>query len=129
MMRRISICIVYVAVLAGSVNAMTSEGDSAREPQIRAYRQRVRDNYEKRLVERQNDAVRAYEDTRASIFTPPWMRGTAHTGLLSGTEIADVLAAEQAEKRNHRLLVSIMLLVLIGAAAGWARHATREIDE
>lgn len=102
---------------------------SAREPQIRAYRQQVRDNYERRQKERRQQAVEAYRQTQAAVFTPPWMRGTVQTGVIRASGSAQELAAEESAQRKNRLLVSIMLLVLIGSAALWVRHATRRMDE
>lgn len=115
-------------LLAGSAQAILPPDAKAREPQLRVYRQQMNDNYEKRLVERQAAAVRAYDQTRADIFTPPWLRGQAQTALPSG-DSKEMSGQKKTVKRNHRFLVSIMLLILIVAAAGWARYATRNTDE
>lgn len=127
MMRR-AVILFSLVVLAGSAQAMLSPDASAREPQIRAYRQKVREKFEQRQVERQAEAVRAYERTRADIFTPPWMRGKEQSALQPGAGSSSS-GQDKAVKRNHRFLVSAVLLILIGAVAGWVRYATREVDE
>lgn len=114
--------------LAGTTPAFLPPDASAREPQIRAYRQKVREKYEERMVERRAEAVRAYQRTQADVFTPPWMRGEAQAVLTSGSE-GNSTASDKTGKRNHRFLISVVLLISLGAVAGWIRHATREIDE
>jgi hypothetical protein len=128
-MRRYAVILFALLALSGSAGAMLSSDSSAREPQIRAYRQQVRDTYEKRQIERQSQAVRAYEQTRADIFTPPWLRGGVQASLQSGTEGAPAAPAGNAPKRKHRFLASIVLLILIGAVTGWVRYTTREMDK
>jgi hypothetical protein len=125
---RIVLFALLVSVLAGSSQAFLPPDAKAREPQLRAYRQKLTDNYEKRVVERQEQAVRSYEQTRSDIFTPPWMRGITQTALQSGTG-SDAARQEKTGKRNHRFFVSVVLLILLGAVAGWVRYGTREIDE
>jgi hypothetical protein len=129
MNRSLAVFAVIISVSAGSAQAFLPPDASAREPQIRAYRQQVREKYEKRLVERQAEAVQAYEQTRADVFTPPWMRSETRTALRTEVNPSPSGKTEAVVKRNHRLLVSIVLLILIGAAAGWVHYATREKDE
>ena len=128
MMRR-AVSISFLILLAGSVCAILPPDAPAREPQLRVYRQRLNENYEKRLVERQAEAVRAYEQTRADIFTPPWLREKAQKADRIGVDPAAAARAEKARKRKHRILVSIVLLILISSAVGWVRYATREQNE
>jgi len=128
MTRNIFISLVFT-VLAGSAQAVRPPDAKAREPQIRAHLQQVRTNYEKKQVERQEEAVRAYNQTRTDIFTPPWMRTGTKADGLSSADPSGAVNAAKAQKRNHRFLVSAVLLILIGAGAGWARYKTREIDE
>lgn len=125
--RMITLC--FIVFLAGAARAILPPDASAREPQIRAQRQKIRDQYQERLVERQAEAVRAYERTRADIFTPPWLRGADTAGAPAGTGSVSSAVSEKAAKRNHRFLVSIVLLILIGGGAVWVRRATKEIDE
>lgn len=127
MMQRAVIFLSFV-LLAGSARAFLPPDASAREPQIRAYRQRVRQQYEKRQIERQAQAIRAYEKTQADVFTPPWMRGEARTSvsLETGTVSSET---KKAGGRKNRFLVSFVLLILLGAGAGWARYATRDVDK
>jgi uncharacterized protein YceK len=127
MMRRILISFFSVLALAGVASAMRSSDAKAREPQLRAHYQQVRDDYETKQVERQAEIVRANERTKAEIFTPPWMR-EAESGIQSGADLAAKAAADKAHKRNHRIFISIVLLILISSVAGWARYATREHD-
>jgi hypothetical protein len=128
MMRRTVIFMLFIAALAGSAQAILPPDAKAREPQLRAYRQQLTDNYEKKQAERRAAAVRAYEQTRADIFTPPWMRAGTTAVILFEADQSAALKAAKAQKRNHRFLVSVMFLILIGAAAGWVRHTTRELD-
>jgi hypothetical protein len=39
------------------------------------------------------------------------------------------LVEEKEVKLNHRFLVSVVLLILIGLAVGWVWYKTRKIDE
>jgi hypothetical protein len=127
MMRRILILSVLV-LLARSAGAFLPPDASAREPQIRAYRQRVRRQYEQRQIERQAQAIRAYEKTQADVFTPPWMRGGTQAAV--SLETATVSPeTKKAGGRKNRFLVSFVLLILLGAGAGWVRYATREVDK
>lgn len=126
MMRRAVILFSFV-VLAGSARALLPADASTREPQIRAYRQQVRDHYEERLVERQAEAVRAYERTRADIFTPPWLRGEQDGGLQTEADAA-AAAADRMHERFRHVLISIIFLSLIVGGAGWVWYKTREID-
>jgi hypothetical protein len=128
MMRRIFILMFLVALAGGIAQAILPPDAKAREPQLRTYYQKVRNNYEERQVERKVEVARANERTQVEIFTPPWMRGTAQTALQSDVGSA-TSATGKTGKRNHRFLVSVVLLILLGAVAGWIRHATREIDE
>lgn len=128
MNRRAVILFLFVTMLAGVARAVVPPDAVARAPQIRARSYYARQAYEQRLGERQALAVRAYEQTRADIFTPPWMRAGIQAAVLTGVDPATVAEVERVQKRNHRILASIMLLILIGAAAGWVRYATREVD-
>lgn len=128
MMSRTSMLLITLLMLAGSTHAFLPPDASAREPQIRAYRQKVREKYEERQIERQAQAVRAYEQTQADIFTPPWMRGQSQASVTQGNGSSGI-TSEQEKKRNYRFLISVVLLIALGAVAGWIRHATREIDQ
>jgi len=126
MTHRFVILMLFIVTLTGISPAMLPPDAKAREPQIRARLQQVRNDYEEHQVERQMEAARAREKTQADIFTPPWLRG--ENGVQSGTDFAAVAAADKARKRNHRIFVSIVLLILISSVAGWVRYATREHD-
>lgn len=127
-MRYLGISLLFV-LLAGSAGAFLPPDASAREPQIRAYRQRVRQKYEQRQIERQAQAMRAYEKTQADVFTPPWMRDGAQTATSLGAGASSSSGTEKARGRKNRFLVSFVLLILLGAGTGWARYATREVDK
>ena len=130
MKKRNFIISVTFLILVGSARAILPPDAKAREPQLRAYYRKVRDNYETRLEKRQAESVRAYERTRTAVFTPPWMRGTVQSGNGKTAGETEVSSGNvNQNKRNHRLLVSIMLLICIGAAAGWVRFATKTSDE
>lgn len=127
MMRR-AVILFTLILLAGSAKAILPPDIKAREPQFRARYQGIRDQYEVRQIERQAEAVRAYEQTKVDIVTPPWMRGKESSALQPGSGSSSS-GQEKAAKRNHRFLVPVVLLILIGAVAGWVRYATREVDE
>ncbi|MFA7256188.1 MAG: hypothetical protein WC047_01250 [Kiritimatiellales bacterium] len=122
------VVLFVIALLAGSAQAMLPPDAKAREPQLRVYRQKLTDNYEKRMVERQAEAVRAYEQTRLNVSIPPWLRD-GKTAVQAGLDSADAGKNKNAAKRNHRLLISIVLLILISSVVGWVRYATRKLDE
>lgn len=127
-MMRYLFILFSLVILAGTAGAILPPDASAREPQIRAQRVRLREQYEKRLVDRQAVAVRAYEQTRSDIFIPPWMRTGARTDVpASAVAVADGKTAKAA-KRNYRFLISAVLLILTGILAGWVRYATRDTD-
>lgn len=128
MMRRLFILTLLVVLAGGVSRAMLPPDAKAREPQLRTYYHKVRSDYEDRQVERKAEIAAANERTRVEIFTPPWMRGQAQT--VSRAE-GDTGASGQGKtgKRNHRFLVSVVLLILLGAVAGWIRYTTREINE
>ena len=117
----------FIATLAGVAQAMLPPDAKAREPQLRAYYQKIRDDYEVQQAELQVERARARERAEVDIFTPPWLRNGAQAGVQSGNDAA-AAEAKNARQKMHRILISTLLLILIGAAAGWARHATREID-
>ena len=116
-------------LLAGRAFAVLPPDAAFRAPQIRAEYMRSARAYEERQQQRQREAIEQYRKTEADIFTPPWKRTGVQVDLLSGVDSSAVAATGKTQKRNHRLLTSIVLLILISAAGAWARHATREVDE
>jgi hypothetical protein len=128
-MKYCGLFVIFLLILAGSAGAILPPDAKYREPQLRVYRQQVSDNYEKKQVARQSEAFRAHEKTRADILTPPWMRGGVRAGLESGEAVSRSTQVAKASKRNHRFLVSVVLLISLGIAAGWVWYKTREIDE
>ena len=127
--RVISLMVFTVFILAAAAQAILPADASAREPQIRAYRQKVRENYEKRLEKRQAEAVRAYEQTRAEIFVPPWMRETEQSGKTAVSPEKTDFTVEPVHEKNRRILVSIIVLGLIAAFVGAVKYFTGKEEE
>lgn len=130
MNRSILILMLFGAALpAGNVFAVLPPDAVARAPQIRADYVRSARAFQQQQELRQSNSVAQYKKTEAAIYTPPWLRAGTPDAMQARAERLAAAEAEKAQKRNHRLLASILLLILIGAAAGWVRHATREIDK
>jgi len=122
------LCGIFI-LLAEGVFAFLPPDAAAREPQIRAYRVRRQQEYEQHMEARRVETARAYEQARVDIFTPPWERAFRQTALEAGVNPVAAEGERRKTKRNNRLFVSVVFLILIGAAAGWVRYATREIEE
>ncbi|QHI70831.1 hypothetical protein [Tichowtungia aerotolerans] len=115
---------------AGAAMAFLPPDASAREPEIRAYRRKVRENYEKRIEERQKRAAVAYKKATAAIGVPPWELDRVLNGESSEEIQAAVEERISAEKSvKKKILVSIVLFILIGSAVVWVTHATRDGEE
>ncbi len=127
-MMRYIVILFFVTLLVSPAQAILPPDAKAREPQLRAYRKQLNEKYEKRLIERKEEAVCAYQKTEASIYIPPWQRAEAANSVLSAAR-SSAVATVKTQKRNHRLLMSVVLLILIGTGAGWAWYMTREIDK
>ncbi len=127
MTHRLVVLLLFIATLAGGARAMLPPDAKAREPQLRAYYQRVRDNYEVKQAELQVEQARAREQAAVDIRTPPWMRGE-QAALQSGAEAVTQAAADRTHERVRRVLISIIFLSLIVGGAGWVWYKTREID-
>ena len=122
--------ILILASATWSARAILPPDAEFREPEIRAQKIRFRQEYEKRLEARRDFAIQKYKETEALIQIPPWDRGKALTGETSDAR-ADgrkALSEKSATKGKNRLLISIVLLILIGSAVGYAKYATREIE-
>lgn len=122
--------ILFLVTSAWSAWAFLPPDASAREPEIRAHRIRVRQAYEKRMVQRHEFAVEQYKKTEALIRIPPWERDVATKNKTAGGQVNSikVSAEKSATKGKNRLFISIVLLILIGSAVGYAKYATREVD-
>lgn len=130
MIRPRILLLILIAAAAGSAWAILPPDASLREPEIRAHRQKVRENYEKRLKERQKRAIDAHERATKALNVPPWELDR----VLDGKRKPDIQAAVEerileGSSTKRRLLVSIVLFILLGAAVLWVKHATRSIDE
>lgn len=64
----------------------------------------------------------------AVIQKPPRMR-SAENKMQSVAVAEPLLADERVSKINHRFLMSVVLLIILGVAAGWIRYKTRELDK
>ena len=103
----------------------------------RADYQRMETAYRERQKKRHEILVEQNKKVVEQINTPPWLRTETKAAGVSG-EIVPVdqpsraaVSAETAKspERNHRFLISFVVLILISGVAGWVRHATREVDE
>ncbi|MFA6174660.1 MAG: hypothetical protein WC334_07335 [Kiritimatiellales bacterium] len=64
----------------------------------------------------------------AVIQKPPRMRSAENK--MQSVAVAEPLPAdERVSKINHRFLMSGVLLIFLGVAAGWIRYKTRELDK
>ncbi|NOU36747.1 MAG: hypothetical protein HOO88_08255 [Kiritimatiellaceae bacterium] len=98
-----------------------------RKNEIVQQRVRARAEYEQQQADYQKAKIASRVRIAAAMKKPPWMRAGKTEVKGATSEIS--LETERAPQINHRFLVSGMLLILLGAVAGWVRHATRETDE
>lgn len=127
MTHRLVVLMLFIATLAGGAQAFLPPDAKARAPQLRAYYQQVRDNYEIKQAELQVERARAREQAEVDIFTPPWMRGE-QAALQFGAEAAAKAAADRTKKIIRHILISIIFLSLIVGGAGWVWYKTRQTD-
>lgn len=127
MTQRTVVLMLLIATLTGAAQAFLPPDAKAREPQLRAKYQQVRDDYDVKQAERRVDAALARERVQADVFTPPWLRGEQAV-LQSGAEAAARAAADRARARMFHILISIVFLSLIVGGAGWVWYKTREMD-
>lgn len=126
---RIPVLIFLLMTIAGVAFAILPPDATAREPQIRAYRQQVRKKAEERMEARRVEARRAYDQVSVDVVTPPWMRTKTKAHTVSATDTQAFVEEVSIQKEKRHILAPIVLMALIVAAAGWVRYATREIDE
>jgi hypothetical protein len=126
MTQRLVVLMLFIATLAGGAQAFLPPDAKARAPQLRAYYQQVRDNYEIKQAELQVERARAREQAEVDIRTPPWMRG--EQAVQTRAEAVAAVAADKTHKIIRRILISIIFLSLIVGGAGWVWYKTREID-
>ena len=127
MTRRLVVLMLFIATLAGAVQALLPPDAKARVPELRAYYQKIRDNYEVREAELEVEKARAREQAEVDIRTPPWMRGE-QAELQFGAEAVARAAAEETQKAIRHILISIIFLSLIVGGAGWVWYKTRQND-
>lgn len=128
MLRLVFYCLSAV-LLAGTAAAILPPDARFRTSQIQGEYMRRNQTYQETQKQQAALAVERYKTAEAAVSTPPWMRAGANDAGLSAADQAGAVNAAKAQKRNHRFLVSVVLLILIGAGVGWARYTTREIDE
>jgi hypothetical protein len=117
-----------VAMWALPLTAILPPDAKFRRQEIMEQRQRARVEYEQSRKEYEKEVIAARARTEAAMRKPPWMRVEGNTVKgLTGGELA--LKTEAAPEFNHRLLVSVVLLILIGVVVGWVRYATKKADE
>ena len=99
----------------------------------RADYERMETAYRERQKKRHEILVEQNKKVVAQINTPPWLRTATKADGVSDEVVpgAAAVSAETAKspERNHRFLISFVVLILISGVAGWVRHATREVDE
>lgn len=96
-----------------------------------AIRAQMEAEVERLRQERVEEAARLHEQVRAEALVPPWLRGVPEEqreAVIQSTLTGGASTATQSAKKNNRFLVSILLMILLAGAAGWARYATREVD-
>lgn len=123
--------ILILVASAWSARAILPPDAEFREPEIRAQKIRFRQEYEKRLEVRRDFAIQKYKETEALIHIPPWDRDSAAKNKTADGQVGAVKTSveKSATKGKNRLFISIVLLILIGSAVGYAKHATREVDQ
>ncbi|MEI7850868.1 MAG: hypothetical protein WCH86_03465 [Kiritimatiellales bacterium] len=119
------VLMLFIATLAGAAQALLPPDAKARVPELRAYYQKVRDDYEIKQTEFRAELARAREQAEVDIRTPPWMRGE-QAALQSEANVA--AAADKTHKRISHVLISIIFLSLIVGGAGWVWYKTRQTD-
>ena len=130
MSRDILLCLVGCVLVAGTALAFLPSDASSREPEIRAYREKVRKEYEERIEKRREVATREFERATKSLGVPPWELDRVVNGDNSrqiATVAAQQVAASGAVKKQ--ILVSIVLFILIGSGLVWVRKATRNAKD
>lgn len=117
-----------IAMWALPLMAILPPDAQFRRQEIVQQRMRARVEYAQQREEYGKEVIAARARTEAAMREPPWKRVEGST--VRGIAAAELtLKTDVAPEFNHRLLVSVMLLILIGAVVGWVRYATREADE
>lgn len=130
MIRRLFLSWIVSLLAAGAAMAFLPSDASEREPEIRAYREKVRADYEKRIEERQAVATKEYERATKAIGVPPWELDRVVDGDNSRqVQQMAVLQEQSSNAVKKQILVSIVLLILIGSGVAWVRKATRTDEE
>ncbi len=96
-----------------------------RQKEIIQNRMRARAEYEQQQKDYGQAVVASRIRMQAAMEKPPWMRKAGNKAV-AGDEL--FRPAQSAAKINHRFLVSIVLLILIGVGAGLVRYKTRKLD-
>lgn len=130
MMNKIVFPSLILLLAAGAAQAFLPPDAKAREPEIRAYRQQIRKQYEERIEERRAEAAKEYVRVKEMINLPPWERDKVITRSGEVLRRPAPVAESFSEKTGaNRVFVSIILLLIIGSIVAWIKRATREVDE
>lgn len=134
MKRRIVIMtLCWFALQAPQAPAILPPDAEFREPQLRAERIRMQEQYEAILQKRQAIAVREYKKAEAAVFLPPWERDRIQPDgsvrPLNEAERMAIEAVQKQEQRSRRLIISLAALLLIGGAVLVVRHVTKNAKD
>lgn len=129
MSRRLRILLLMLCWLPAAAPAFFPPDAEYRQQEILEYRRRKKAQYAEANRRHEKQMIVQDSRVRSRLATPFWMRGSVQTGVVRGPQSPREQAAAQSAQRNNRLLVSILLIVLIGIAVLWVRHATRRMDE
>ena len=117
-----------VALWALPLAAILPPDAQFRKAEIVQQRVRARAEYEQQQKDYGRAMITSRGQMEAAMKKAPWMRtGESKTPRVVNESI--FLEQQMTSQINHRFLVSVVLLILIGVAAGWARYMTRELDE
>lgn len=117
-----------VALWALQLPAILPPDAQFRKTEIVQQRVRARTEYEQQQKDYGRAMITSRSQVESAMKKAPWMRtGDSKTPRIVNESI--FLEQQMTSQINHRFLVSVVLLILIGVAAGWARYMTRELDQ
>jgi len=117
-----------VALWALPLPAILPPDAQFRKNEIVQQRVRARAEYEQQQKDYGRAMITGRNQMEDAMKKAPWMR----TGGSKAPRVVNesiFLEQQMTSQINHRFLVSVVLLILIGVAAGWVRYMTRELDE
>ena len=117
-----------VALWALPLTAILPPDAQFRKAEIVQQRVRARAEYEQQQKDYGRAMITSRSQMEAAMKKAPWMR-TSESKAPRVVNESIFLEQQMTSQINHRFLVSVVLLILIGVAAGWVRYMTRELDE